>query len=72
MLSMSSFISVTFGSFKKSFQNYSSSSFFKEAFDVVLTRIQEGRLIKMIMAEKNILSNDISREKRLVIFCSEV
>ena len=45
MLSMSSFISVTFGSFKNSFQKYSLSSFFKEAFDVVFSLILEGRLL---------------------------
>ena len=42
---MSSFISVTFGSFKNSFQKYSLSSFFKEAFDVVFSLILEGSLI---------------------------
>ena len=38
---MSSFISVTFGSFKNSFQKYSFSYFFKEAFDVVFSPILE-------------------------------
>ena len=50
MLSMSSFISVTFVSFKNSFQKYSVSSLFKEAFDVVFSLILEGRLLYIGMA----------------------
>ena len=43
---MSSFISVTFASFKKSFQKNSFSSFFKEALDVVVFSLTlEGRLL---------------------------
>ena len=42
---MSSFVSVTFGSFKNSYEKYSLSSFFKEAFDVVFSLILEGRLL---------------------------
>ena len=47
MLSMSSFISVTFGSFKHSFQKHSFSSFFKEALDVVFRLILEVLILRV-------------------------
>ena len=50
MLSILSFISVTSGSFKNSFQKYSSSSFFKEAFDAVFSLILEVRLLQIGIA----------------------
>ena len=53
MLSISSLISVTFGSFKNSFQKYSFSCFFKEAFDVVFSLILEGRLLEGRKVEKS-------------------
>ena len=50
MLSMSPFISDTFGSFKNSFQKHSTSSYFKEAINVFFSLILEGRLLYMGMA----------------------
>ena len=46
MLSMSSFKSVTFGSFKNDFHKSSFSSVFKEAFDVDFSLMLEGRLLQ--------------------------
>ena len=39
-----------FRSFENSFQNYSFSSFLKEAFDVVFSLKLEGRLLLVVMA----------------------